>query len=64
MAEKTVKDHNGIELRHRARELRGASADEALAELERRRDNLHGAVIPAWERAERGHDPADWDLAR
>ncbi len=61
---KPLKDLNGIELRHRAREGRGDTAAAALAELERRRDALHGAVIPAWELAERGPDPDTWDLVR
>lgn len=56
---KRIKDLNGIELRMKARQ---DLDPRALVELERRRDNLAGAVIPAWEREARGEDPLHWDL--
>jgi hypothetical protein len=60
---KTPRDLNGIELRMRVRQGPvGEAGVAAMAELERRRDNLARAVIPAWEREARGADPADWDL--
>ncbi|HEX6456258.1 MAG TPA: hypothetical protein VF009_07030 [Solirubrobacterales bacterium] len=40
----------------------GEGDDEARSELRRRRSNLRGAVIPEWERAERGEKVDDWDL--
>jgi hypothetical protein len=66
MAEPTkpAKECNGIELRMRARQRLDSTGEAALVELEHRRDNLHRAVIPAWEKAARGEDPADWDLVR
>jgi len=65
MAEsKRIVDLNGVELRQRARDGRRTGAAEARAELERRRGNLRGAVIPEWEKAERGPDVSEWDVVR
>lgn len=61
---KPLRDMNGPELRARGRAKRDSPRAEVLAELGRRRDNLRDAVIPEWERAARGEDPASWDLLR
>jgi hypothetical protein len=61
--EKSVKEKNGIELRARARDHRcsDGTRGKAIAELERRRGNLRGAVIPQWEKDARGEKVDDWD---
>jgi len=60
---KALRDQTCGELRMHARHTRSPDRKrELLGELRRRVRNLRGAVIPAWERAERGADPADWDL--
>lgn len=59
-----LRDPSGSELRERGKTRRGEVRAEVLAELGRRRDNLRDAVIPEWERAARGEDPASWDLLR
>lgn len=61
---KGLLERTGFELRRQAREGSAETKREARAELGRRRDNLRGAVIPAWELALRGPDPAKWDLVR
>ncbi len=50
------------ELRERANSKTTSVRDAARGELRRRCDNLRGAVIPAWETAERGPDPSRWRL--
>lgn len=59
---KHVRDLNGIDLRIKARGRESGPQQDALAELRRRRRNLRGAVIPAWERAARGNDYLRWEL--
>jgi hypothetical protein len=59
---KRMKDRTGIDLRIAARGRDEEAAAEAVAELERRRGNLQGAVIPEWEKAARGPDPMRWEL--
>lgn len=53
----------GDELRTRLREGSDADKAAALVEVERRRDNLRGAVVPTWERAIRGERLDDWTFA-
>lgn len=57
-----MKARNGIELRIASRSRSVVEREEATRELERRRRNLEGAVIPAWEIEQRGPDPAKWEL--
>lgn len=60
---KAAKDCLASELRRRVKDTRApADGAEALVELERRRSNLRGAVIPAWERALRGENFEQWAL--
>lgn len=59
---KGAKDYSGGELRERANATDPKTHKPARRELNRRRDNLRGAVVPAWEREARGGDPADWKL--
>lgn len=61
---KGLLERTGFELRRQAREGSPATKREARRELARRRDNLRGAVVPDWEKAERGPNPAKWDLVR
>lgn len=55
-------ERSGAELRERAASRRSEIRDPARAELRRRCGNLHGAVIPEWEKAARGVDPDAWKL--
>lgn len=57
---KKMKDRIAIDLRITARGKDEQRAAEAKAELRRRIGNLRGAVIPEWEKAERGPDPSKW----
>lgn len=57
---KKMKDKIGIDLRITARGKDKEAAAKAKAELRRRVGNLRGAVIPEWEKAERGPDPSKW----
>lgn len=59
---KSMRDHNGIELRIAARNSTGPKGEAAIAELERRLRNLAGGVIPAWELEARGPVLALWKL--
>lgn len=59
---KRMIEFNGVELRTQAKSRKKAESQPALEELERRRDNLRGAVIPAWEFAERGPNVDEWEL--
>ena len=60
---KALKDQSCGELRMHARGTRSPDRKrELLGELRRRVRNLRGAIIPGWERAERGADPERWDL--
>lgn len=62
VSEKRMLDYNGNELRERAKSRRRETRDDALTELERRRDNLRGAVVPAWELEARGSKVDEWEL--
>jgi hypothetical protein len=62
--EKPAKDLSGHELRGKARGRMTDRREECRTELGRRRDNLRGAVIPAWEYKARGPEPSSWDLTR
>lgn len=59
---KAMKARNGIELRIAVRGRSVVDREEAIRELERRRGNLLGAVIPQWELEARGPNPAKWEL--
>lgn len=62
-AEKRLTERNGGELRELAKGRSQEIAASALAELERRRDNLRWAVVPEWEKELRGEDIREWVLA-
>lgn len=57
---KKMSDKIGIDLRIAARGKDKERAVEAEAELRRRVGNLRGAVIPEWEKRDRGRDPRKW----
>jgi hypothetical protein len=59
---KRLLERTGGELRERIRHLRGEGRQDAIAELERRRGNLRGAVVPAWELEARGENVDEWEL--
>lgn len=59
---KRMLEYSGVELRTQAKSRKKDEKQPALAELARRRDNLRGAVIPAWEFAERGDNVDEWEL--
>lgn len=61
---KTLTELNGFDLRRQAREGAPEPKRRARAELRRRVGNLRDAVVPDWEKAERGPDPSKWDLLR
>ena len=60
MAAKRLEDMGGIDLRIRARGKDKEVARAAEAELKRRLGNLRGAVVPEWEKAQRGPNYLLW----
>lgn len=60
---KRMLEYNGNELKERAKSRRGQAREDALGELERRRNALRDCgVIPEWELEARGPNIDEWEL--